>query len=212
MVVKKVDARAAKARARMAKRARRDRWIKANKKRILMIAGATVLILAVGFFSPIGPDYYYSTLQNRKMSAPDTMAPGYIEGVYKLGVFYNSTFRESDALRCYDEVGLLYFGHRITDYASNPSAAQDRRDTAEDRKKKNLAHGPPFTIPSSEIKYVGNAIWRVGEIIQKTQSRQFVVRIWKDLYMDELVEEHPGSLLDDRVTGIIKGFTDRFAR
>ncbi len=208
VVVKKMDARAAKARGRMARRAKRDRWFKENKKRILMIFLGFLLIAFLAFFTPWGPDYYYNKLQEKKMSAPDTVAAGYIEGLYKLGVFYNFTMRENDAMRCYNELSTLYYGFSIYDYATNPETALDKRDDAEARKKKNLSNGPPFRVPDSDLKYIGYSIWRVGEIIQKAQSRQFTLRIWKDLYLDEFKEQHPIQC-DPKVTEIVKNYVDR---
>ncbi len=205
----KVDARAAKARSRMAKRAKRDRWWKENKKRLLMIFLGFLLICFLCFFTPWGPEYYYSKLQDRKMASPDAVAAGYIEGLYKLGVFYNFTLRNSDAIRCYDEVGSLYFGYGITEYSKNPEAALDKRFTLDDRKKKGLSPGPPFIVPSSDLKYVGLAIWRVGEIIQKDQSRQFTYRIYNGLYLEDFKEAN-AIHCDPHVTEIVKNYVDRF--
>lgn len=205
----KMDAKAAKARARMAKRAKRARFFQENKKRLLMIFLGFLLIVFLLFGTPWGPNYYYMRLQEHKMENPGEVSPRYIEGLYNLGVFYNYTMRSADALRCYNEIGTLYFGFSISDYAYNPEAAEDKRFEAEKRIKKGLGSGPPFKVPASEIKYVGYAIWRVGDIIRRDQSRQFTYRIYKGLYLEDLLVNQPLSC-DPKITEIVKGYVDRF--
>lgn len=205
----KANPKAAKARVRMAKRAKRDRWLRENKKRLLMIFVGFLLIVFLAVGTPWGPDYYYSRLQERKMNGPDAVAPGYIEGLYKLAVFYNFTLRESEATRCYDEIGKLYFGFTLSEYARNPGAAQDQQEMALTRIKKGLGNGPPFTIQDSEARYVGYSIWRLGEIMHKTQSRQFVYRIYNGLYMEDILDKYP-IYCDATVTSTVKAYVDRF--
>lgn len=202
--------KAAAARARMAKRAKRARFWKENKKRITYVVICFLLVVFLAFFTPIGPDYYYSTLLNRKMATRDTVAPSYVKDLYGLGMFYNYTMRKEKAVECFDEIGQLYFGFKITDYAKNPDNALERRQQAEDRIKKGLGYGPPFKIEESELKYVGNSVWKVGEIIGVNQSKQFVNRIYDGLYMLELNEKHQNSL-DPGITAIVKASVDRFA-
>jgi hypothetical protein len=151
-----------------------------------------VVIALAAIFSPVGPDYYYGKLQARKMSSRTDLAPGYLEGLYKLGRFYSYTMRTDDALRCFDEIGTLFFGFKITEYSMNPGSAMDKLEDAKDRIKKGAFFGPPFKVPDQDLKYVGYALWQVGDLQQKSNKhRSIILRIYKELYMDWLKAEHP---------------------
>lgn len=209
MVLKKVDIKAAKAKARMAKRAKRARFFRENKKRLLMIFLGFLLIVFLLFGTPWGPNYYYMRIQEQKMENPGTVAPGYLRKLYNLGIFYAYTMRGGDALRCFNEIGTLYYGFSIMDYAQNPEGAEDKRFEAEKRIRKGLGNGPPFKVPEEDIKYVGYAIYEVGELIRKEQSRQFPYRIYQGLYLDNIMKEHPLSC-DPEITRIVTNYVDRF--
>lgn len=201
-------AQAAAARARMSKRAKRARWWKENKKRVTIASLGFLALVFLGLFTPWGPDYYYGGIQNRLMESPTRMAPNTIKDLYKLGVFYNFTLREDQAMEMYNEIAKYYYAFTFTEYSVDPESALERRYEAERRIKRQEAKGPPFEVPQNEIKYVALAIWRAGEILQKGGSRQFTYNIYKDLYLTEMIEDHPYAI-DSGTKAIVEGYVQR---
>lgn len=206
---KGANAKAAAARLRMAKRAKRARFIKENKKRILMIVCGFLLIVGLCVFTPMGPGYYRSMLDERRMDRPGVVSPGAIKDLYGLGVFYAYSFRGSLALECFDEIGRLYFGFKITAYPRDVPGNIEKRRLAEVQKKKGLSQGPPFEIDGSDIPYVAYAVWRTGEIIQHNRAKQDTYVIYRDLYMEEFADKHTYPL-EPEVTALVKAWNDRF--
>ena len=206
--LKEANAKAAKARARMARRAKRARFFKENKKRILLGFVVFLLLLFLAFFTPFGPDYYRSEIDMHKMESPRAVTPGYIRDLYKLGVFYNMTMRKSQALECYDEIGRLFFGFKLVEYSLNPGGAFEKRRQAELNIKRGQGNGPPFVVSEIDIPYVALAIWRTGEIIMHDRSRTFAHTIYRDLYVNEMMEQYP-EYLDKDVTEFIVNFNAR---
>lgn len=205
------QAKAAAARARMAKRAKRQRWLKENKKRITIGVFGLVGVAFLAIFTPWGPEFYYNEIQLRKMESPDAVSPGTLKDLYGLGVFYHYSMRSKAAMEMYDEIAQLYFGFKLNDYALDPDAALEKQRQAEINKKKGTFKGPPFKIADIDTRYVGLAIWRYGEILQKERPRQFTYRIYKDLYLGEFAEKHPGET-DPKVSDYIQTFVDKVER
>lgn len=208
MAMKANAKKAAEARARMAKRAKRARFWKENKKRITMLTLFFFLLTFLALFTPFGTDWYYGKIQNMKRESTHSVAPGVIRELYKLGVFYSYTFRKTDALRCYDEIATLYYGFTFKEYAENPADAFDKRRNAEARKTRGEILGPPFPIQDDEIRYIGYAIWRYGEIIMYGQSKFFTQNIYEELYIDDILAKFP-QYCDDDVTTFVRNYVDR---
>lgn len=202
-------AAASAAKARMAKRARRQRFWKENKKRILYGVVIFLLLVFLALGTPWGPNYYYGKIQARKMASPQAVSDGVLRDLYKLGVFYQYTMREQDALRMFNEMATLYYGFTLSEYATNPDRAFEKRRDAEIRIERGQSNGPPFRVSNEDMRYIPLAIWKVGEIIQKTQSRQFTVRLYDELYINEFLELHP-ELADPEVTSLVRASVDRF--
>lgn len=200
---------AAGARARMAKRARRQRFWKENKKRIMIGFLVFLFVAFLALATPWGPDYYWNKIQETKMDTPGVVRAGTLQDLYKLGVFYDYTMRSDGAMKCYNEIGKLYFGFTLSEYSVNPETAFEIRRKAQNDIKKGLSKGPPFTVAAEDLPAVSYAIWRAGEIVGKTQSKQFVYRLYNDLYVEELQENHPEAL-DPQITNIVTAFIDRF--
>lgn len=203
------QAKAAAARARMAKRSRRQRWIKENKKRITIGILVFIVIAFLAIFTPWGPEFYYNEVQARKMESKDVVSPGAIRDLYSLATFYHYSFREKNALDIYNEIGIAYFGFKITDYGLSPENAKEKRRQAELNKKKGVSGIPPFKIDDSDLPYVGLAIFRTGEIMQKDRPKQFIYRVYQELYLDEFLEEHPDAA-DADITDEVQRYVDRF--
>lgn len=202
-------AKAGKARQRMAKRAKRSRFWKENKKRLTIIILAFLAVVFVVFFTPLGPDYYRAKIEERKMETSRNVAAGAIKDLYNLGVFYQYTMRKPKALEVYDEIGRLFFGHKLVEYAMNPERVYERRLEMETNVKRGTSSGPPFVVPDSDIPYVALAIWRVGEIIQFDRSKHFAYNLYNDLYLEEMGERYPHEL-DPEVTALVQAYCDRF--
>lgn len=207
-IINEKQVKAAAARARMAKRSRRQRWIKENKKRILYAVLAFILLLFLAFFTPWGPEYYYTDIQMNKMENPRTVTPGTLGRLYKLGFFYQVTFRDDAALEVYNEIGTLFFGFKLSDYANRPEDSLEKQRVALNNKKKGLSVGPPFVVAEEDVRYVGLAIYRTGEILQKRGSKQFILRLYDDLYFKMFKEDHPDAG-DPDAERVMKGFVDR---
>ena len=206
---KKAAQKAAVARGRMARRAKRARFFKEHKKNILLAFIGFIIVVLLCVFTPWGPDYYYNQIQQRKMESPGAVAPGVLRDLYGLANFYNFTFRKAEAMKCYDEIGTLFFGFKISEYGMKPEVNFEQRRQAEIQIKKGLSSGPPFRVPDSDVIYVSLAIWRVGEMLHADGHRAFAYRIYKDLYSDEMVEKH-GIYTDQHVNEIVKIYADKF--
>lgn len=200
---------AAAARARMAARARRQRWWKANKRRVLYLFLGATLIALLGLLTPWGPDYYRGKLEGDKFASPGYVNPGYIEGLYKLGVFYQYTMRNKQAMECFEEINYLFFGFRIVEFAQSPSTALEKRRQAEIAVSRGQSSGPPFRVDEGEIRFVGMAIWRAGEIMRKQFPSQFIARVFDDLYLQEFLANNEGKD-DPEVTQMVKTWVNRF--
>lgn len=207
-VLKDKQAKAAAARARMAKRSKRQRWIKENKKRITYCVLGFILLVFLAIFTPFGPDFYYNNIQMRKMESPTNIAPGTLKDLYSLAMFYQYTFRTKQALEVYNEMAGYYYVFKLTEYANNPDMAWEKRRTALNAVKSGGSKGPPFTINDIDMPYVGLAIFRAGEIMQGDQPKQFVYRIYKDLYLEEFKVEHPEAV-EEKPTELIQRFVDK---
>ena len=123
-------------------------------------------------------------------------------------MFYSYTGRSDDAVRCFDEIGLLFFGFKLTDYSLNPTSSMDKRYAAEDRIKQGASFGPPFTIPDSDLKYVGYAIYHTVDLRQKAVPRAVNIRLYRELYMDWFLDQHPEAC-DKGVTELVETFMRR---
>lgn len=208
MAMSNANAKAAAARARMAKRAKRARFMKENKKRITMIIVGFFILLALCFLTPWGPGYYRMKIEERKMQSPTAVSSGVIRDLYKLGEFYQYTMRSKDALACYDEIARLYFGFRITEFPRDPAGAFEKRRLAEVAIKKGMGNGPPFSIDESEILYVAKAVWRAGEIMSGDRSKNHILAVYRDLYQGELQQKFPHHM-DSEINEIVKNWIDR---
>lgn len=201
--------KAAAARARMASRAKRQRWWKENKKRVMYIVLSMVLLALLAFFTPWGPQYYRGQLENNKFESPGRLAPGYIQGMYNLGTFYLHTMRNTEALECYNEIANLYFAFKVTDFAQNSASALDKRDAALLAVRRGQRPGPPFQVDDSEVKYVGMAVWRAGEILRKQLASQFIFRIFNDIYLEEFLPKNEGKD-DPETTKLVTTWVNKF--
>lgn len=208
MAIKKAQQKAAAARGRMARRAKRDRFIKENKKRIMMIIAGFFALLFLVFGTPWGPAWYYSKIQETKFSAPNRLSHGTITKLYKLGVFYQNTMRKNDALKCYDEIATYYFGFTLNEYSASYVTALDKQHRAEVAIKKGLSGGPPYAVADDELQYVALTIYQYGMIIRDTRSKQFTYRIWNDLYLEQFYKKYP-QYLDPSVTKQVDGYVKR---
>lgn len=185
--------KAAKARARMAGRARRARFFKENKKRLTYGGLAFALLIFVAFFSPLGPDWYYGKLQQGKWASQTTLGTGYFAGLYKLAKFYEYTFRSGKAQECYNEIGQLYYGFSFSSYGSNPPAAMEKRFESERAKAKGLSNGPPYNVSTDDLQYIGYAIRGVAEHFAADNRRGFGRNLVEDLFLNDFCEEHPSA-------------------
>ncbi len=204
----KKNAAAAAAKARLAKRARRQKFLKENKKRIILGALTLVMIFILAVMTPWGPDYYYGKIQIRRAETPGVIQEGVIRDMYKLGVFYLYTMRKGDAKRIFDEIASIYYGFTFTEFAQNPDGAYDKRSKAENNIKKGLTKGPPYPIPADEQRYIGYTLFRVAETME-TGPKQFIVRIYENLYLNEFMELHPHDT-DPTFDELVKGTVEKF--
>lgn len=202
---------AAKARSRMAKRAKRARFWKEQKKNLLLIFLGTLAIFGFAFFTPFGPDWYYNRIQNNKFIAPGQITPGVIKGLYKLGNFYGISFRKEQAMKIYDEIGKYYYGFTFTQFSQNPESAMDIRYEAERAVAKGTSSGPPYKIDVEDLKYVSEAIADAALLVQGSgRSRQFASRLYNDLYMGDFYEDHPEHC-NPKTMQLVKTTGDRLA-
>jgi hypothetical protein len=188
-----IRSKTARAMTRVQKRNEHERRVR--KITIAVIASLAGLLLGglIVLMTSIGPGWYYNRLQTRKMAGPGELQAGYVESLYNLGAFYNSTLRAEDANRCFDEIALLYFGFSLTEFLRGPDGALDKRDNLLARLRKGDGYfGPPFKIPEGEIRYVGNAIWRTGQYYLKV-NRRSTYNLFARLYQGILLAEHPNS-------------------
>lgn len=200
---------AAAARARMAKRGKRERFLKQNKKRIIIIVLLAILVLGGAIMTPWGPNWYWGKIQETKMEGRGRVRAGAIREFYNLGVFYVYTMRQDDALRVFDEIGNLYFGVPLSKYGSSPDMYYDQRMTALEKKENGQTAGPPFDIDPSDAAYVGNAIYRTGLILDTRGGRQWTYNMNKDLFINILEANFPNNL-DPVTTGLIHDQIDRY--
>ena len=205
---RKAQNAAAAARARMSKRAERQRWWKENKKRLTIAFVFLIILTFVAFFTPLGPSYYRNKINDNLLTTDGRVTPGSIAKLYKLGVFYHYSFRLSQAQECYDEIGRLFFGFKITDFALDEEAARLQRETALANIKKNLISGPPYGVDDDEIKYAGFAIWRIGEIIEVNSSRLYTVNLYEKLYIETMEVDYKQHC-DPDVNSIIHRYVDK---
>lgn len=183
--------KAAQARIRMAKRGRRARFFKENKKRLMYGGIFFALLMAAAFFTPLGPDWYYGKLQQKKWAGSGTIGEGYFEGLYKLGKFYDYTFRKDEAQKCYNEIGSLFYGFTFSSYGVNPTSAMETRFENERAKAKGLREGPPYNVSERDLPYVGYAIREVAEAFAADNRRGFGKNLVVDLFLNDFCEEHP---------------------
>ncbi|MDR1535992.1 MAG: hypothetical protein LBU64_13015 [Planctomycetota bacterium] len=179
-----------RAMTRVTQRAERNRRVNRIKKNIFISLGVMAAAVVVALLTPLGPEYYYNTLQKNKMNG-GAIASGYISGLYRLGMFYLYTLRGENALNCFDEIGVLYYGFSFSEFAGNPEKSFDKRTRALADIGKNAGYyGPPFVIPEEELIYVGRSLVRVGESYLKAQKR-FTGRLYKFLYINDFQENNP---------------------
>lgn len=199
---------AKEARARLAKRARRQRFWKENKKRISVVILLLILLVVLAFVTPWGPDYYRSSIEETKMEAPNRVRPGAVRELYNLATFYDYTMRDDNALDCFDEIALMYFGCKLTTYSADPEANFEVRLKAQAAIETGESHGPPFAVDASDLPYVGKAVFIAGQLMQNKMSKIIVARMYHDLYTEEFLKKHPEAC-EPEITAAIQGFTRR---
>lgn len=195
---------AAKARSRMARRAKRARFFKEQKKRIMIGFVCFLLLVFAVFFTPFGPDWYYGKIQLNKFASPGVVNEGAIRDLYKLGVFYSWTMRKNQAMETFDEISTAYYGFTFSQFAANPEQAWDKRFASEKNVAKGRSIGPPFKISDVDLPYIGLAIHEAAFIMKDSgRSKQFAKRLFRDLYIGDFYENHP-EVCDQRTYTIMK--------
>lgn len=202
---------AAAARARMARRAKRTRFLKENKKRIMLGFLGFLAVVFLAFFTPWGPDYYYNQIQMKKMATNTTVSEGTIADLYKLGRFYSYTLRKKQALETFNEIGQLFYGFKLDEYARSPEAANEKRFQAQRAIAKGLSSGPPFKVSDSEIPYVGYAIAAAADILMEDGPKDFPRRLYYNLYLNDFAVEYP-NVLDEKITKNVQMTSDRLRK
>ncbi|MDR2390497.1 MAG: hypothetical protein LBE84_02295 [Planctomycetota bacterium] len=187
------EARVRAAMTRVTKRVEKERRASTIRKGILLGLGGLLAILLVLALTPVGPNWYYSFLQGRKMSDGSTVRTGYLGSLYGLGVFYAYTGRAGKAADCLDEIGLLYFGVGLKDISRNPDAIRSKRNGLMLAADSGSASGPPLSIPAGDLRYVGKAVMQLAEIYLGEKNRQYAYRLYKEAYIGALLEEHPDA-------------------
>lgn len=205
--LKEREQKAAQARGRMARRAKRARFFKENKKRILIAFLAFLVLNFLAFFTPWGPDYYYTDIQMRKFENPRTISPGVLEDLYKLGRFYSFTLRKNQAKETYAEIAKCFYGFTFEEYAQSPTNANEKRFQALRSIAREESNGPPYKVADSDIKYVGLAMYYTAEIMMESGPKSFPANLYNELY-NEFKEENP-SHLDPDITRLAKMTGDR---
>lgn len=209
-LMKEREKQAIAARARMARRAKRARFLKENKKRIGIAFLCFLLVMFLAFFTPFGPDYYYSDIELRRYESPGVVTPGVCKDLYNLGWFYSITFRKPKATEMYNEIATMYYGFKFTNYASNPTRAEETRFDAERRKKRGESIGPPYSIADVDLPYVGYAIWRQADLMMDSGPRDFPRQLYNGLYMGQFYVEHPEAC-NPKVTELVKNTGGRLS-
>ncbi|MDR1613816.1 MAG: hypothetical protein LBT97_13695 [Planctomycetota bacterium] len=199
----------AAARARMAKRAKRAQFIKRNKKRVFYGILAFFALVGLAIFTPYGPNWYWNKIQQTKMAGPGRVRAGAIGEIYGLGRFYVLTMRPDESLKIFDEIGNLYFGFPLSKYGTNADTYYDQYMDGVEKKGKGQIVGPPFDIDSSDISYVGSAMFEIGKILDTRGGRQWNYRMYKDLFVEILEAKHLESL-DPRIVKLVHDQIDRF--
>lgn len=193
----------------MARRAKRARFFKEQKKRIMLGFVCFLLLVFVVFFTPFGPDYYYGKIQLNKFSSRGVVNSGAIRDLYKLGVFYSWTLRKNEAMEMYDEIAKAYYGFSFSEFAADPERSWDKRFAAEKNVAKGTSAGPPFRIDDSDIPFVGLALHEAAFLVKDSgRSKQYARRLFRDLYMGDFYENNPGAC-DQRTVTIMKNMAEQ---
>ena len=203
----KQDATAMRARARLAGRAKRNRFMKENKKRIILGLMAFVVLAAVLVLSPIGQDMYYQRIEENRFSTPGTIAATTGDDLLTLGRFYGFTFRPQKMIEMYDEIGSMYYGFTFSEYMVNPENAEDKRFEAERLKKRGERSGPPYALDDANLRAVGASLYFAAEWTRSNRPKQFAKRLF-DLYVEDFYVAHPEAC-DPATVGRAKLAADR---
>ncbi len=192
------DNAAAEARTRLAKRAKRAKFFRENKKRITLLVLGGIALFFLAIFTPIGPDMYYNSIQNRMFATPGMVGGNALNDLYKLGRFFGLTFRAEKANSCYDEIGKIYYGFTFTEYSQNPDEAMDKRFEAQRLKDRGEGRGPPYTVSPGDLPAVGKAIYQIADWNRAFRPRQFARRLF-GLYVEDFYKDNPGACDADTI-------------
>lgn len=210
--IREREKQAAAARARMAKRGKRAKFWKENKKRLTLITLACIAAAFLAVFTPLGPDYYYATIQQNKFSSRGQIAPGTFKSLYNLGTFYANTLRKDKALECYDEILEGFYNFKAYEFGENADKSMEKYQASLRDVERGLTSGPPFRVPDSELPYVGYAIFSAAEtMMAKGAARSFPQRLISQVYLNDFYVRFPEACdakitdqarkIDERLTG-----------
>lgn len=202
---------ASKARDRMGRRARRQRFFKENKQRIMYGFLGFLLILYLAFFTPWGPAYYYNKMQERKWEKAGVLETGYITDLYKLGRFYAITFRSDDAQKCYDEIGMLKYGFTFSEYGADPGVAEEKRVKNLKQIEMGEIQGPPYIIPQSDACAVAFAIRETADKYWADNRRTFAKYLVVTLFQRDFLNEYPHAC-DRKFVDFMEKYAQRLER
>jgi len=191
----------ADAKARLAKRAKRAKFWKENKNKIIVLFLLVVVAPGVFLFSSAGPNTLYrDPIKELMKNAPaGTLPAEVVEKQNDMAVLYSWTLRYPQAVKEWDKIAEWYFGFSLLEWANNPARSEEIRARAENRRN-NIERGkgkpedrvpPPYIpFPAEAIPLVERAIIEVAESLLHTQpaKRTQRNRILEEIYMKDFIE------------------------
>ena len=190
---------AAHAKIRLAKRAKRARFWKENKSKILLLAALVVVAPALVVFTPVGPNWYKGQIKqvlDEYLATQDPeMLTEAIEKTYNLSQLYAHTLRPEQAFKEWDRITEWYYGYRLSEWSINDDSAAKAEKKGLDARRKNIREGKigvPYDFPPEAIPYLEKAILNMAESFRDTH-RTWRFRILQDKYLGEFAKKHPAD-------------------
>lgn len=155
--------------ARLAWRAKWRRRIQKYKTLIVLLLLIVILVPSFLAFTPWFPQKIYNSIDKNKIDPITGKLRGKaIRDMYYLGMFYASTMREDEAIKCYKTIERWYYGYDMESWVSNAP----------------LNEIDPLEFPDDHVKYVSYALFKHAESLRLHGHGQWAM-IMYNYYLDD---------------------------
>jgi len=165
----------AAAKIRLANRAKRARFWKENKTKILLLAALVVFSPLILAFMPATANWFENQakdlIKEYELSKDSERLAEAIEKKYNLSLLYSYTLRHDQAAKQWDDIAKWYYGYSVMKWSEGGQKRTDAESEALALRKKNARDGTigvPYDFPPESTPLLENSLINIAEYLLTT--------------------------------------------